>query len=66
MLAAKLGPVFAHLVERQRMMTRAEARILGHGGIRVVADHDRRPPPRPGKLRGGVGRIRLRYLTFIF
>jgi len=37
-LAAKLGAVFPHLDERQRrLLAGAEARALGHGGIRVVA-----------------------------
>src|SRR6266581_2207562 len=38
MLAAKLGSIFPHLDERQRrLLMGAEARVLGHGGIRVVA-----------------------------
>jgi hypothetical protein len=38
MLAAKFGAVFPHLDERQRrLLLGAEARALGHGGIRVVA-----------------------------
>ena len=38
MLAAKFGAIFPHLDERQRrLLMGAEARILGHGGIRVVA-----------------------------
>ena len=38
MLAAKLETVFPHLDERQRrLLMRAEARALGHGGIRLVA-----------------------------
>lgn len=37
-LAAKLQVVFPHLDERQRrLMMGAEARMLGHGGIRAVA-----------------------------
>jgi transposase len=37
-LAAKFGAVFPHLDERQRrLLMGAEARALGHGGIRVVA-----------------------------
>ncbi|MDH6115615.1 transposase [Kitasatospora sp. MAP12-15] len=38
LLAAKFQAVFPHLDERQRrLMMGAEARSLGHGGIRVVA-----------------------------
>ena len=38
MLAAKFGAIFPHLDERQRrLLMGAEARALGHGGIRVVA-----------------------------
>ena len=37
-LAAKFQAIFPHLDERQRrLLTGAEARALGHGGIRVVA-----------------------------
>lgn len=37
-LTAKFGVLFPHLDERQRrLMMGAEARILGHGGIRAVA-----------------------------
>jgi transposase len=37
-LAAKLGVIFPHLDERQRrLLLGAEARALGHGGIRAVA-----------------------------
>lgn len=37
-LAAKFGVLFPHLDERQRrLMLGAEARALGHGGIRLVA-----------------------------
>jgi hypothetical protein len=37
-LAAKFGAVFPHLDERQRRLVMgAEARALGHGGIRLVA-----------------------------
>src|SRR5690348_5959620 len=36
-LAAKLGAIFPHLDERQRrLLLGAEARALGHGGIRAV------------------------------
>jgi hypothetical protein len=35
-LAAKIEPIFPHLDERRRLMG-AEARALGHGGIRLVA-----------------------------
>ena len=38
LLAAKFGAIFPHLDERQRRLRMgAEARVLGHGGIRVVA-----------------------------
>src|SRR5207245_7750669 len=38
MLAAKYGSIFPHLDERQRrLLMGAEARALGHGGIRAVA-----------------------------
>src|SRR5436190_18127804 len=38
MLAAKFGVIFPHLDERQlRLLLEAEARALGHGGIRLVA-----------------------------
>src|SRR6516162_3704379 len=38
MLAAKFGAIFPHLDERQRrLLLGAEARALGHGGIRAVA-----------------------------
>src|SRR5436305_2183073 len=37
-LAAKLAVIFPHLDERQRrLLMAAEARGLGHGGIRLVA-----------------------------
>ena len=38
MLAAKYAAIFPHLDERQRrLLLGAEARVLGHGGIRLVA-----------------------------
>src|SRR5215469_13242571 len=38
MLAAKFEVIFPHLDERQRrLLMGAEARVLGHGGIRLVA-----------------------------
>jgi Rhodopirellula transposase DDE domain len=38
MLAAKFGAIFPHLDERQRrLLMGAEARALGHSGIRLVA-----------------------------
>src|ERR1700759_2560212 len=38
MLAAKFEAIFPNLDERQRrLLMGAEARVLGHGGIRVVA-----------------------------
>src|SRR6266496_2217108 len=37
-LAAKFSVLFPHLDERQRrLLMAAEARVLGHGGIRAVA-----------------------------
>ena len=37
-LAAKFAAIFPHLDERQRrLLMAAEARALGHGGIRLVA-----------------------------
>src|SRR5512140_1564130 len=37
-LTAKFGAIFPHLDERQRrLLMGAEARALGHGGIRLVA-----------------------------
>ena len=37
-LAAKFAALFPHLDERQRrLVMAAEARVLGHGGIKVVA-----------------------------
>src|SRR6516164_2130340 len=36
-LAAKFAAIFPHLDERQRLLLGAEARALGHGGIRLVA-----------------------------
>src|SRR5947199_10733198 len=37
-LAAKFGAILPHLDERQRrLLMGAEARVLGHGGIRLVA-----------------------------
>jgi hypothetical protein len=37
-LAVKFGVLFPHLDERQRrLLMGAEARVLGHGGVRVVA-----------------------------
>src|ERR1700751_1188136 len=37
MLAAKLGSILPHLDERQRrLLLGAEARALGHGGVRMV------------------------------
>src|SRR6266567_2915653 len=37
MLAAKFGSLFPHLDERRRLLLGAEARALGHGGIKLVA-----------------------------
>ena len=39
MLAAKFGSIWQHLDERQRrLLLGAEARALGHDGIRLEAD----------------------------
>ena len=47
-LAAKFEALFPHLDERRRrLVAGAEARALGHGGIRVVA----------GACSGGKGRV---------
>ncbi len=45
MLAAKFGAIFPHLDARQRrlLLLGAEARALGHGGIRLVARSGRGP-----------------------
>ncbi len=45
MLAAKFVAIFPHLDERQRrlLLLGAEARALGHGGIRLVARGGRGP-----------------------
>jgi hypothetical protein len=52
-LAAKFEALFPHLDERQRRLAAgAEARSLGHGGIRVVA--------RAAGMRGGDCRSRRR------
>jgi Rhodopirellula transposase DDE domain len=54
-LAAKLGAVFPHLDERQRrLVAGAEARALGHGGIRVVA---RAAGMREGTVSRGVAEL---------
>src|SRR6516225_6174632 len=52
MLAAKFGVILPHLDERQRrLLLGAEARALGHGGIRLVAGAG-------GVRRAGGGRKR--------
>ncbi|MGH3848020.1 MAG: ISAzo13 family transposase, partial [Pseudonocardiaceae bacterium] len=54
-LAAKFQAVFPHLDERQRrLLMGAEARTLGHGGIRVVA---RAAGVREGTVSKGVGEL---------
>jgi hypothetical protein len=51
-LAAKFECIFPHLDERQRrLLAGAEARVLGHGGIRVVA---RAAGMREGTVSRGV------------
>ncbi len=54
-LAAKLGVIFPHLDERQRrLVAGAEARALGHGGIRLVA---RAAGMREGTVSRGVAEL---------
>src|SRR5260221_4085141 len=58
LLAAKFEAVFPHLGERQRrLLMGAEARVLGHGGVRVVAPVAG-VPEAPGSLGGGGGGAR--------
>src|SRR3954469_12662627 len=73
-LAAKFEAIFPHLDERQRrLLMGAEARTLGHGGIRVVARaagvaentvsrgmSDREGGEQPLGRRGGRGAGRKR------
>src|ERR1700733_5422710 len=55
LLAAKFEVLFPHLDERQRRLAAgAEARSLGHGGIRVVA---RAAGMREGTVSGGVAEL---------
>jgi hypothetical protein len=54
-LAAKFAVIFPHLDERQRrLLMGAEARALGHGGIRVVA---RAAGVREGTVSLGVDEL---------
>jgi transposase len=54
-LAGKFGVLFPHLDERQRrLVAGAEARALGHGGIRVVA---RAAGMREGTISRGVAEL---------
>jgi transposase len=54
-LAAKFESLFPHLDERQRrLLAGAEARVLGHGGIAVVA---RAAGMRPGTVSRGVAEL---------
>jgi hypothetical protein len=54
-LAGKFGALFPHLDERQRrLVAGAEARALGHGGIRVVA---RAAGMREGTVARGVAEL---------
>jgi hypothetical protein len=54
-LAAKFGVIFPHLDERQRrLLMGAEARALGHGGIRLVA---RAAGVREGTVSLGVSEL---------
>ena len=55
LLAAKFAALFPHLDERQRrLVAGAEARSLGHGGIRVVA---RAAGMREGTVSDGVAEL---------
>ena len=55
MLAAKFAVIFPHLDERQRrLLMGAEARALGHGGIRMVA---RAAGVREGTVSLGIGEL---------
>ena len=55
MLAAKFETIFPHLDERQRrLLMGAEARALGHGGIRLVA---RAAGVREGTVSLGAGEL---------
>src|SRR5712692_6519614 len=55
MLAAKFEVIFPHLDERQRrLLMGAEARSLGHGGIRAVA---RAAGVREATVSAGVGEL---------
>ena len=66
-LAAKFQAIFPHLDERQRrLLMGAEARALGHGGIRLVAQaagvREATVSLGAGELDSGVeplGRVRL-------
>jgi hypothetical protein len=54
-LAAKFAVIFPHLDERQRrLLMAAEARALGHGGIRLVA---RAAGVREATVSLGVGEL---------
>jgi len=55
MLAAKFAVILPHLDERQRrLLLGAEARVLGHGGIRLVA---RAAEMREGTVSAGVAEL---------
>src|ERR1700759_2547930 len=60
MLAAKFGSILPHLDERQRrLVLGAEARVLGHGGIRLVAAAAGvREGPGPGRGPKAADRAR--------
>ena len=53
-LAAKFAALFPHLDERQQRLAGAEARVLGHGGIKVVAAA---AGMRPGTVSSGVAEL---------
>jgi hypothetical protein len=55
MLAAKSGAILPHLDERQRRLyPGSEARVLGHGGIRLVAQA---AGVREGTVAAGVAEL---------
>jgi Rhodopirellula transposase DDE domain len=55
LLAAKFGSILPHLDERQRrLLLGAEARVLGHGGIRLVA---RAAGVREGTVSAGAAEL---------
>jgi len=55
MLAAKFEAIFPHLERQRRLLLGAEARALGHGGIRLVA--------RAAGIREATERYSKRYFA---